>query len=253
MEKIDVVVLTKDSEHLLERCLNSIYQNIPVNKLIIVDGYSKDNTLKILQEFNKKYKNIKVFFDYGNRATARQKGIQEVETEWFAFVDSDIILCNEWFKRAEKNIKPDVGAIWGLERYKVKNLNLSLDKLLYRVSKECFKIRGGMHDTLIRTAAVRDIKIPTNLHHYEDAYIINHVKKRGYKILMPDELYSLHYRPKTDWNIRNSIRLAANEIRNGLIDSHAFKYILYYPFWVLLWAVQNISIIKDRTHSINVV
>ncbi|MDI6905191.1 MAG: glycosyltransferase family A protein [Candidatus Bathyarchaeia archaeon] len=89
MERIDVVVLTKDSEHLLERCLNSIYQNIPVNKLIIVDGYSKDNTLKILQEFNKKYKNIKVFLDNGNRATARQKGIREVETEWFAFVDSD--------------------------------------------------------------------------------------------------------------------------------------------------------------------
>ena len=250
MEKIDVVVLTKDSEHLLERCLNSIYQNVPVNKLIIVDGYSEDNTLKILQEFNKKYKNIKVVFDNGNRATARQKGIREVETEWFAFVDSDVILCKEWFRRAEKNIKPDVGAIWGLERYKIKNLNLPLFyKLLSKASKECFKIRGGMHDTLIRTPVVRDIKIPTNLHHYEDAYIINHVKKKGYDVLMPDELYCLHYRPETDWNIRSSIRLAANEIRNGLVDSHAFKFILYYPFWVLLWAVQKFSIIKEHTRT----
>lgn len=231
----------------MERCLNSIYQNIPVNKLIIVDGYSDDNTLKILQEFNKKYKNIKVVFDDGNRATARQKGIREVETEWFAFVDSDVILCKEWFKRAEKNIKPDVGAIWGLERYKIKNLNLPLFyKLLSKASKECFKIRGGMHDTLIRTAVVRDIKIPTNLHHYEDAYIINHVKNKGYEVLMPDELYCLHYRPETDWDIRSSIRLAANEIRNGLVDSHAFKFIFYYPFWVLLWAVQKFSIIKER-------
>lgn len=250
MEKIDVVVLTKDSEHLLERCLNSIYQNVPVNKLIIVDGYSDDNTLRILQEFNKKYKNIKVVFDDGNRATARQKGIREVETEWFAFVDSDVILCKEWFRRAEKNITSDVGAIWGLERYKIKNLNLPLFyKLLSKASKECFKIRGGMHDTLIRTAVVRDIKIPTNLHHYEDAYIVNHVKKKGYDVLMPDELYCLHYRPETDWNIRSSIRLAANEIRNGLVDSHAFKFILYYPFWVLLWAVQKFSIIKEHTRT----
>jgi len=107
-------MITKDSDHLLSRCLHSVYRNIPVHKLIIVDGHSKDNTLKILKEFDRRYGNVEIFFDNGNRATARQKGMQEVETKWFAFVDSDIVLCNGWFKRVRRDIRSNVGAIWGL-------------------------------------------------------------------------------------------------------------------------------------------
>ena len=75
-----------------------------------------------------------------------------------------------------------------------------------------------------------------------------YLKKKGLKVLMPDELYSFHHRPETDWNIRNSVKLAANEVRNGLVDAHAFKFILYYPFWTLLWAAQNLSLIKKQTN-----
>lgn len=238
-------MITKDSDHLLRRCLDSIYQNIPVNKLIIVDGHSKDNTLKILQEFDRKYKNIELSFDAGNRATARQKGIQEARTKWFAFIDSDVILCNGWFKKVSKHIKPDVGAIWGLCIDIIENLRLPLFyRLLSKVSKECFKIRGGLHDTLIRHEAVEDIKIPPKLHHYEDRYVINHIKDKGYEALMPDDLYCVHYRPESDWYIKNSIGIATMEIKHGLFDSHAFSYIKYYPFWVIYWLLQRVSLIN---------
>jgi len=30
------------------------------------------------------------------------------------FADSDVILCKDWFKKAERYIKDDVGAVWGL-------------------------------------------------------------------------------------------------------------------------------------------
>ena len=49
--QIDVVVLTKNSERTLEKCLNSIYKNIPVNRLIVIDGYSTDRTMKIVKKF----------------------------------------------------------------------------------------------------------------------------------------------------------------------------------------------------------
>ena len=61
MEQVDVVMLTKNSEHLLGKCLTSIYENIPVKSLIAVDGFSTDRTLKILNTFNEKYGNIDVF------------------------------------------------------------------------------------------------------------------------------------------------------------------------------------------------
>jgi glycosyltransferase involved in cell wall biosynthesis len=49
---IDVVILTKNSEHLLEKCLNSLYKNVPVKRLIVVDGFSEDKTLDILERYN---------------------------------------------------------------------------------------------------------------------------------------------------------------------------------------------------------
>ena len=45
---VDVVLLTKDSERVLIECVESIYRNVPVGQLIVVDGYSKDKTLEIL-------------------------------------------------------------------------------------------------------------------------------------------------------------------------------------------------------------
>ena len=84
--KVDVVMLTKDSEHILRKCLNSVYRNIPVNNLVVVDGYSKDDTLNILKEFDEKYGNVRILRDKGTRAKAREIGIKNVETEWLCLL-----------------------------------------------------------------------------------------------------------------------------------------------------------------------
>jgi len=114
MQPIDVVVLTKNSEHLLDKCLDSVYKNVPVNNLIIIDGFSTDRTMKIIDEANETHGNVKVLKINGSRAIAREKGIDQVRTEWFMFVDSDVILGRDWLRKAEKNVKDNVGAIWGV-------------------------------------------------------------------------------------------------------------------------------------------
>jgi len=242
MNPVDVVMLTKNSEHLLSRCLTSIYENVPVKRLIIVDGSSTDDTLKILSKFNKRFRNIEIVTENGSRAKARQRGIQEVETEWFMFADSDVILCQRWFEKAEKHTRDDVGAIWGLNIDVIPNVRNKLFlKSLAVVARECFNLRGGMHDTLIRRELVEDIKIPDQLHAYEDRYIVNWIKKKDYKVVIGDDIYCLHYRPSEDWNVRESISLAALEIKCGLVYSHTFKYAFYYPFFVFYWILQVLN------------
>ncbi len=49
--RIDVIMLTKNSERVLRRCLGSVYENVPVGNLIVVDGNSTDSTLSLLQGF----------------------------------------------------------------------------------------------------------------------------------------------------------------------------------------------------------
>ena len=235
-------MLTKNSEHLLNKCLKSIYGNVPVKRLIIVDGFSIDNTLKIINEFNKKHGNVKIISENGSRAKARERGIREVKTEWFMFADSDVILCKDWFKKAIKYLDKNVGAIWGLNVDIIPNVRNKLFlKSLALIARECFNLRGGMHDTLIRHEVVKDIRIPEQLHAYEDAYITDWIKKKGYKVIVGDDIYCLHLRPSEDWNLRESLSLAATEIKCGLVYSHILRYAFYYPFFAFYWFLQFLS------------
>jgi glycosyltransferase involved in cell wall biosynthesis len=239
MDPIDVVMLTKNSDDILKECLTSIYENVPVKRLIVVDASSTDNTLKIMNELNEQHGHVEIITENGSRAKARERGIQEVETEWFMFVDSDVILCKDWFKKAEKCIRDDVGAVWGVNIDVIPNVkNRFFIKSLILVARESFNLRGGMHDTLIRRKLVEDIKIPEKLHSFEDAYIVNWIKKKGYEAAIGGNIYCLHYRPIEDWNFKESLALATLEIKCGVFYCHIFRYTFYYPFFILYWLLQ---------------
>ena len=239
MQAIDVVVLTKNSEHLLDKCLASIYENVPVKNLIVVDGFSTDATRKILNEINEEHGNITVLNENGSRAKAREKGLRQVRTEWFMFVDSDVILSRDWFRKAEKSIKTDVGAVWGVNIDVIPNVkDKRLLKLQSLIARQCFNLRGGMHDTLIRREAVEGIRIPEQLHVYEDAYIMNWIKEKGHKVVIGDDIYCLHFKPPGNWNLKNGISQAILEVKCGLVYSHLYKYVFYYPIFMFHWLLQ---------------
>ena len=231
MEPIDVVVLTKNSEQTLEKCLCSIYKNLPVRKLIVVDGYSTDKTSEILQTFNRKHKNIKIIHDDGTRATARQKGIENVETDWFMFVDSDVELCENWFEKATKHIDKNVGGIWGIEVWSVIQNPATLKMFLW-ITRRIFEIRGGTHDMLVRRDAIRDIKIPETLHVFEDAYIKEWITKKGYRVVACYDPYCLHYRPENVWTVKGSINIIAEALRLGS-SRKISELILAYGFYTV--------------------
>ncbi len=232
--KVDVVLITMNSERMLEKCLNSVYSNVPVNKLIVVDGGSTDQTLQILQDFNTIYHNIQIIPDKGNRATARQKGIENVTAEWFIFVDSDVVLCKDWYKKAVQYQDKKVGAIWGIEVWSTIT-SLATLKLFLWVTMKIFDLRGGTHDTLIRASTVKDIKIPSNLHVFEDAYIKEWITKKGYRVVACYTPYCMHHRPKQVWTLKGSLTLIADALRYGspiLIIKLIFAYGFYTAYSV---------------------
>jgi len=226
---VDVVIITKNSENMLNECLRSVYENVPVNRLIVVDGCSTDKTLEIVREFQREHRNILLIQDRGNRATARQKGINQVKTEWFMFVDSDVILCEDWFEKAEKYIGKNVGAIWGIEVWSTIQNPVVL-KMFLLITRKIFDLRGGTHDTLIRAGLVKDIEIPEFLHVFEDAYIKDWITHKGYKLIACYDPYCVHYRPASVWTIRGSLKIIADAIRVGrltLLVKLTFAYGFY--------------------------
>jgi len=245
--KLDVVTLTKNSGQTLEGCLDSIYENVPINRIIVVDGFSRDRTLKILQDYDEKYRNVVTIFDGGTRATGRQKGIELVETEWFMFVDSDVILCEDWFKRAKGSISPRVGAIWGMNFDVTKKIKsrAELQRLQHEIlfsdfQFEQFKHRGGCHDILIRAEALEGIKIPSDLNVYEDAYIKRYIEKRGWRVLATKNPFCIHNRSASHHTIHEITERISLEAKYGPFIHHKSSYSLRN----MLWAPVKASMIR---------
>jgi hypothetical protein len=117
--------------------------------------------------------------------------------------------------------------------------NVSKDKRFVKlqslIARQCFYLRGGMHDTLIRREAVAGISIPEHLHIYEDAYIIDWIKKGGLKAVVDDDVYCLHFKPPRNWKLENGVSEAILELKCGLVYSHNYEYVAYYPFFLFQW------------------
>jgi glycosyltransferase involved in cell wall biosynthesis len=239
---IDVIMLTKNSERVLRRCLGSVYENLPVGNLIVVDGKSTDSTLRILQEFQECYGNLVVLHDNGTRASARQKAIGYVQSDWFMFVDSDVVLCDGWFAKARKLMNDGVGAIWGIEIWSVLRGTKFLS-LFERITLKVFHGRGGTHDLLVRTKAVEDMAIPYHLHTYEDSYIRSWIIKKGYKVIPVYDPYCLHYRPEDVWTTKKSIALIAGDLKFAAFHPQLMLSYAFYAVIVLYQsALRNLSV-----------
>jgi len=232
---VDVIMLTKNSGRLLKKCLTSVYSNVPINKLIVVDGYSTDETTEILEEFQEKYRNVTIIQENGTRGFARQLALEKVETDWFMFVDSDVILCDNWFAKAARLMENDVGAIWGIEIWSVLK-NSKILKLFERITMKIFEKRGGTHDLLVRRKAIENIQIPHHLHTYEDSYIKAHICKKDYKVVPAYEPYCIHFRPEDIWTIRKSINLIAGDLKFAIRHP---QLLLSYAFYTAIVIHQN--------------
>src|SRR5665647_1097048 len=245
MEPVDVAILTMNSARMLRDCLNSVYKNIPVNNLIVVDGFSTDNTAEIIKEYQKKYGNVIFVQEKGTRGTARQLAIQLIKTEWFVFVDSDVLLSNNWFAQAEKLVEEDVGAVWGIEIWSVLKDSKVL-KLFERVTLKIFEKRGGTHDLLVRRKTVEDIKIPYQLHTYEDGYIKDWIENKGYKVLGVYEPYCIHFRSDSVWTTRKHIEFMVSDLKYAI---HRPILLLSYGFYSLIVGYQIVSSRFKRTNN----
>lgn len=225
---VDVVILTKNSERLLRNCMESVYKNVPVNRLIIIDGYSTDDTLRVISEFQDKYKNVVLIQDKGTRGAARQIGIENVKTDWFVFVDSDVVLSRDWFAKAKEFIRNDVGAIWGIEIWSVLKKSRILT-LFERATVKIFEKRGGLHDFLARRGAVDAINIPSDLNTYEDAYIKSWISRNGYRVIYTYEPYCIHFRSDSVWTIRHFI-LMGDDLKFAALHPLIFLPYVFHTF-----------------------
>jgi glycosyltransferase involved in cell wall biosynthesis len=88
--RISVIIPTYESADVLERCLRSLNrQSWPVDEVIVVDGFSRDNTREIASTLG-----AEVIVASGTQAEARNVGLANSKGNYVLFLDSDQQLDN---------------------------------------------------------------------------------------------------------------------------------------------------------------
>lgn len=100
MIKLSIIIPMYNVEQYIGKCLDScLSQDLSKDEyeIVVVDDGSPDNSSRIVEEFMKRYSNIRLINrENGGLSAARNTGIREAKGEYVWFVDSD-----DWI---EKNI-----------------------------------------------------------------------------------------------------------------------------------------------------
>jgi glycosyltransferase involved in cell wall biosynthesis len=176
-EKFDVTLSTLNCDHKMKECMEGIIGEIPVNKIIVVDGGSTDRTLDILKEYPQVELHDRPDLNLGQ---SREFAFSRVETEWFVQIDSDVVLRKGWFdKMIENRGKGDVVEGGRIEHYAIPLPNTAPNS------------RAMYDQCMIRKKAVEGVKI--DCLHCEEELTRRYMESRGFKWYKHGELLADHY------------------------------------------------------------
>jgi glycosyltransferase involved in cell wall biosynthesis len=106
--KISIIIPVYNAEKYLDKCLNSVInQTLKKIEILCINDGSKDGSLDILREYEKKDSRIKVFTqEHSGPARARNVGLENATGKYIMFCDSDDwyepTMCEEMYKCIEK-------------------------------------------------------------------------------------------------------------------------------------------------------
>lgn len=93
---------------------------------------------------------------------------------------------------------------------------------------------------LVPRDAIRDIRIPENLHVFEYACIKDWIIKMGYRVIPRYDPYCIHYRPQIVWTVKESINMICEAIKCRFFKRFP-KLLLPYDFYVACFVCRNLS------------
>jgi glycosyltransferase involved in cell wall biosynthesis len=173
-----VIVRTRNSQSLLRECLKSICAEIPLGRIIMVDGGSTDQTKEIALACDNVDFHLKPDLNLGQ---ATQFGFSMAQTEWVAVIDSDIVLRKGWFNDMKKYMD-NTDAIEGgrIDHY---SFNVQIDSTAANY--------GRFGQTLLKREPVlnMDMHVPFG----EDAIIKFNFDKQGKKWKKVPNVLADHY------------------------------------------------------------
>jgi len=169
---LTIALLTKNSEDTVRYALNSLRrQKMPSNltfELVVVDGYSTDNTLKIVSDGIRKLKE-----EFGDRLArhvilqegvgvgyARNLALRESCGEWILWLDSDNVLAQDYISQAIRRLgRRDVAVLYPKRVIPIrKRRNLATRLILcYHISHGSLRQGRGRLKELTKREPIQEV------------------------------------------------------------------------------------------------
>ena len=261
LEPIDVIICTKNSGKTLQPVLERVFKYVPVSNLIIVDGGSTDDTLRIADKYTDK-----IIFDGGKPlGFARALGLELAKTDIVAFIDSDTYIPPNWYKVLINHFSdPETAVATGvlIYGYNVKPLRKQSEYRCLHKNRR----NWGLNNALLRRETIINIgNLRRDLISAEDVELCERVETNGYNWITDNSVISIHpsslrdYINHTKWwsrglaqtgrhTIRRIIKVALLGFLDGIIlaiRAHPIL-LLYYPYQKLCWCYEFAKEIKKH-------
>lgn len=248
-KQVDVTVATKNSARTLDKCLTAIRENIPVNQLVVVDAGSQDETLEIAKKHN-----AVIVTEPGLLGRVRYVQAQHCETDWIAYVDSDVYVYASWWLQVSRFMHDKrVGMVLGLgdsrEDARLPIYEVYLKHLARKFGSEAFS------NTLVKRKLLLSCRGLLTVHAGEDSFFARHLNRLQQRIVtLPSRLcyhdtdtFSDHpsafcrvgqsSRLQGVHGLWNLVKVFKNNCRNWLIFTCETKQVnvLLFGYLMYLW------------------
>lgn len=128
MEKTSVIIPIYNSAGFIGRCISSVLKSgYPVLEIIVVDDASSDDTVRIVEEYRRKYPEIIKLLRHdtnGGPAKARNTGARQAAGDYIFFLDSDTEVLADTLDNFSRRMK-EADAVTGIYHFEPLNRGMA--------------------------------------------------------------------------------------------------------------------------------
>ncbi len=226
--KVSIVVASYNSQDTIEECLKSILaQNYPKDafEVIVMDGESKDNTVKIAQQFPIKVLSIRL-----NCPAAYNYAMKIVAYPILGFIDADAKIEPDWLKKVTPHLaEPGVAGVsgsietWNADNPWARSIGYELKSRYRRIGKYTGRI--ATMNLLLKKSVIEEVggwdeKLPSQ---YDTDFGFR-MSGRGYKIAYEPTAVCYHFnRPTLKAFYRQQLQYGKNTLKLYFKHGHLAK------------------------------
>ncbi len=176
-EKISLVVITKNEEKNIQRCLESVKG--VVDEIVVIDSFSTDKTQEICQQYNVKF----ICKQWMGYSETKNYGNEMAKNQWILSIDADEALSDKLRKsiiKIKKSFKHDAYTFNRLTNYCgkwIKHSGWYPDPKMRLWKKSIGGWEGDIHETVVLPKNVSEGSLKGNLLHFSVYSINQHINQ----------------------------------------------------------------------------